>query len=179
MEQSKNFPGAIDLALRACYHYNIIRKKFFLFFPTIRLIKLILYIVRDKMYAEDILQDTYMKAIASLEQYRPGTNFAAWLCSIGRSLALNHVKKYRREVSADFEADAYRYGSAETPLPYVFDAAAKALDGEEYEIVMLCNVAGYKRREVAEMLGMPIGTVTWKNNRALEKLKEYLKEGGV
>lgn len=139
----------------------------------------ILYIVRDKMYAEDILQDTYMKAIASLEQYRPGTNFAAWLCSIGRSLALNHVKKYRREVSADFEADAYRYGSAETPLPYVFDAAAKALDGEEYEIVMLCNVAGYKRREVAEMLGMPIGTVTWKNNRALEKLKEYLKEGGV
>lgn len=44
---------------------------------------------------------------------------------------------------------------------------------------MLCQVSGYKRREVSEMLGIPIGTVTWKNNEALKKLKAYLqKEGG-
>ena len=39
---------------------------------------------------------------------------------------------------------------------------------------MLCQVAGYKRREVAEMLDMPIGTVTWKNNEALKKLRQHL-----
>ena len=44
------------------------------------------------------------------------------------------------------------------------------------QIVMLCQVAGYKRREVAQMLDMPIGTVTWKNNEALKKLKQTLKE---
>lgn len=40
---------------------------------------------------------------------------------------------------------------------------------------MLCHVAGYKRREVAEMLDMPIGTVTWKNNEALKKLRQRLE----
>ena len=65
-------------------------------------------------------------------------------------------------------------------MPYIFDLAAKVLDEEEYEIVMLCQVAGMKRREVAEMMGMPIGTVTWKNNEALKKLKNKLQsEDGV
>ena len=43
---------------------------------------------------------------------------------------------------------------------------------------MLCQVSGYKRREVAAMLNLPIATVTWKNNRALKKLKEYIKKEG-
>ena len=43
---------------------------------------------------------------------------------------------------------------------------------------MLCHVAGYKRREVAEMMDLPVGTVTWKNNEALKKLKQYLKKEG-
>ncbi len=140
----------------------------------------ILYIVRDKMYAEDILQDTYVRALSRLEQYAAGTNFAAWLCSIGRSLALNHIKKNSREVFTDFSEPSHRYGVQETELPYVFDVAAKILPEDEYEILMLCQVAGYKRREVADMLSLPIGTVTWKNNEALKKLKNKLeKEGGA
>ena len=139
----------------------------------------IFYIVRDRMHAEDLLQDTFVRAISVLSQYREGTNFVAWLCSIGKSLALNHLKKYRREIPTDFEADAHKYGTHETEIPYIFDLAARILTEEEYEIVMLCQVSGYKRREVAEMLGIPIGTVTWKNNEALKKLKRHLeKEGG-
>ena len=137
-------------------------------------------IVRDRMHAEDLLQDTFVRAISVLSQYREGTNFVAWLCSIGKSLALNHLKKYRREIPTDFEADAHKYGTHETEIPYIFDLAARILTEEEYEIVMLCQVSGYKRREVAEMLGIPIGTVTWKNNEALKKLKRHLeKEGGI
>lgn len=52
----------------------------------------IFYILKDKMYAEDVLQDTYVRAISSIEQYKDGTNFVGWLCSIGKSLALNHLK---------------------------------------------------------------------------------------
>lgn len=44
----------------------------------------ILYIVRDKMYAEDILQDTFIRAISALNQYQTGTNFSAWICRIGK-----------------------------------------------------------------------------------------------
>ena len=140
----------------------------------------IFYIVRDKMHAEDIMQETYVRAISVIAQYRAGTNFTAWLRSIGKSLALNHLKRAGREIPTDFEEDAYKYGTSESELPFIFDLAAKILSEEEYEIIMLCHVAGYKRREVAEMLGMPIGTVTWKNNEALKKLKARLeKEGGI
>ncbi len=138
----------------------------------------ILYIVRDKMYAEDLLQETYVRAIGALEHYREGTNFTAWLARIGKNLALNHLKSAKREVATDFDTDSYRYGSQETELPYIFDLAAKILAEDEYEILMLCQVAGYKRREVAQMLHMPIGTVTWKNNEALKKLKKYLQKEG-
>ena len=136
----------------------------------------VLKIVRDKMHAEDILQETFLRAVRALDQYRTGTNFVAWIRQIGRSLAYNHLKKYRREVTTDFEADAHRYGTRETELPYIFDLAAEVLPDDEYEIVMLCQVAGYKRREAAHMLGLPIGTVTWKNNRALAKLRQILEK---
>lgn len=140
----------------------------------------VLYIVHDKMYAEDILQETYVRAIRSLDSYSPGTNFLAWLTRIGKNLALNHIKRAKREVFTDFETDAHKYGAQETELPCLFDIAAKVLAPDEYEILMLCHVAGYKRREVAQMKGLPIGTVTWKNNEALKKLKKELqKEGGL
>ena len=139
----------------------------------------ILYIVRDRMHAEDILQETYLRALSSLEQYAPGTNFPAWLRAIGRSLALNHLKKNAREVATDFDAEAWKYGTHETELPYIFDAAMKVLAEDEYEILMLCQVSGYKRREVAEMLNIPIGTVTWKNNEALKKLRAHLSKEGA
>ncbi len=139
-----------------------------------------LYVVRDRAAAEDITQDTYLRALGALENYAAGTNFAAWLARIARNLALNHVKKQSREQTTDFcdEAEIRKYGTGETELPYIFDVAAKLLAADEYEILMLCQVAGYKRREVAAMLGMPTATVTWKNNVAIKKLKEYLKKEG-
>ena len=140
----------------------------------------ILYIVRDKMYAEDILHDAYIKAIQNLHGYSAGTNFIGWLTVIARSLALNHLKKHRREVATDFTEEAYRFGGSEIELPEIFALASKILAEDEYEILMLCQVAGYKRREVARMLSMPIATVTWKNNQALKKLKKHiLEEGGI
>lgn len=138
-----------------------------------------LYILHDKMHAEDVMQETYVKALSAIAQYRAGTNFTAWLRSIGRSLALTHIRRYSKEVATDFEKDAYKYGVKETELPFIFDIAADVLAEDEYEIIMLCHVAGYKRREVAEMLGMPIGTVTWKNNEALKKLRAKLEKEGL
>ena len=80
----------------------------------------------------------------------------------------------------DFSEQAWKYGAEEKDTPFVFDLAAKVLSEEEYRIVMMCQIAGYKRREVAAMLDMPIGTVTWKNNEALKKLRKALEtEGGV
>ena len=139
----------------------------------------ILHIVKDKMYAEDILQDTFVRAVSCISQYKKDTNFIGWLCTIGKSLALNHLKKYRHETSTDFDAESYKYGVTQTELPYIFDIATRILSTDEYEIIMLCHVSGYKRREVAQMLNMPIGTVTWKNNEALKKLKKYSEKENI
>ena len=138
----------------------------------------ILYIVGNKHDAEDLLQDTYIRALRSLGAYRED-NFTGWLVQMGKNLALNHVVRAKREVATDFTEQSWRFGAKEEPLPYVYDVAAKALTEEEYRIVMMCSVAGYKRREVAAMLGMPIGTVTWKYNEALKKLRVKLNKEDI
>lgn len=139
----------------------------------------ILKIVRDKLYAEDILQDTFIRALSCLSQYKENTNFVGWICSIGKSLAMNHLKKYRHEIGVDFDLETYNFDSSENELPYIFDIATKILSEDEYKIIMLCQVSGYKRREVSMMLDMPIGTITWKNNEALKKLKQYLEKEDI
>lgn len=140
---------------------------------------LILKIVKNKIYAEDILQDTFIRALSCLSQYKKDTNFIGWICAIGKSLAINHLKKIRHEINVDFDLGTYDDNSSENELPYIFDIATKILSEDEYKIIMLCHVSGYKRREVSVMLDMPIGTVTWKNNEALKKLKQYLEKEDI
>ena len=139
----------------------------------------ILKIMKDKTYAEDILQDTFIRALSCLSQYKKDTNFIGWICAIGKSLAINHLKKFRHEINVDFDLETYDYNPSENELPYIFDIATKILSEDEYKIIMLCHVSGYKRREVSIMLDMPIGTVTWKNNEALKKLKQYLEKEDI
>lgn len=139
----------------------------------------ILKIVKNKIYAEDILQDTFIRALSCLSQYKKDTNFIGWICAIGKSLAINHLKKFRHEINVDFDLETHDDNSSGNELPYIFDIATKILSEDEYKIIMLCHVSGYKRREVSVMLDMPIGTVTWKNNEALKKLKQYLEKEDI
>ena len=59
------------------------------------------------------------------------------------------------------------------------DLAAKVLDEKSFKVVVLCAIDGYKRREVAEMLEMPIGTVTWIYNKSIETLRQALEKEGL
>lgn len=136
------------------------------------------YIVKDRMLAEDVAQETYLSAFTKLDSFSEG-NFTGWLVTIARNAALNLIKKRAREQNTDFDAESYRYGVYEQDVPFIFALAARTLSEEEYRIVMLAEVDGYKRREIAEMLGMPIGTVTWKYGEALKKLKKQLEKEGL
>lgn len=137
----------------------------------------VLYIVRNKFTAEDIVQQTYLNAITNIGYYQEGTNFLAWISRIARNLALNDYNRNKRMVLTDFSKDDYKYGVDKNEKLFIFELAKNILSAEEFEIIMLTQVAGYKRREVAAMLDMPIGTVTWKNNEALKKLKYELMKG--
>lgn len=128
--------------------------------------------------AEDLTQSVYLRVKSSAGQYRPGTDARAWLFQIAKNTALNHLKKSGREnaVGGGEELSRIRNDSYEMTGGAVFDAMNACCDETERQTVVLHVLWGYKHREIAEMLEIPLGTVTWKYNNALKKLREYLKE---
>ena len=134
-------------------------------------------ILTDKHRSEDIVQDTYMTAVKKIALYKSDTNFTAWLVTISKRLALNEYAKLARgEIFVDLQQkdDIARYDEIkDTP---VLDLAKKILKDDEYHILTLCCVAGYKRREVAQMLDIPLPTVTWKYGQAIKKLEKIIRE---
>lgn len=133
-------------------------------------------VLKDKMLAEDITQDTYIAAFRGMEKLREGSNVTGWLTTIARRLAINEYHRRKRLESTDFS----RESGFESALTYIdrrdglIAEAAEILDAESYEIVMLAVICGYKRREIAKMKGLPISTVSWKYKKGLETLKAYL-----
>lgn len=135
-------------------------------------------IVRERALAEDVMQTTYMKALAGAGGYRTGTNAAAWIARIARNEALNVKKLRMREHSVDERESEQLFGTVR-PDEYglLTDVARCVLSGDEFTVLMLAAADGYKRREIAAMLKMPLPTVTWKYHRALAKMRRAL-EGG-
>lgn len=134
-------------------------------------------ILRNRQSAEDVMQDVYVKALWSIGSYSDG-NALAWLTTIARRLAINEYNKRKREVPTEF--DETSLGSATLPDDDeigLLSLAEEILSEEEFKIVVMCAVAGYKRREVAKLLDMPTSTVTYKYQEALKTLRKKL-EGG-
>ncbi len=132
--------------------------------------------VRNRWDAEDLTQETYLKVKMNIGQYRAGTNFRAWMFQIAKNLALNYMKASSRvspllgEV-ADAETPA---DTCETNL--FFEDLKRVLTEEEYKIVVLHDVSGFRHREIAALMEMPTGTVTWMYSRAVKKIKKFMKE---
>ena len=124
---------------------------------------------------EDATQETYYKALKNVAQYRSGTDARAWLLQIAKTTALNDLKRAGREESVQDEQLEVLLRD-EGGDRSAFEALEKALDAAEREIVILHVLWGYKHREIAERLKMPLGTVTSKYKTSLAKLKAYLKE---
>lgn len=135
----------------------------------------VLPIVKVYEVAEDVMQATYVRAYENINAYNPGTNPRNWLLTIAKNLAFAEVKKRNREPSYDFnEENVSTEGvydlnpNLDTPT---IDLANKVLSESEMSIVMLYAIGEYKHREIAEMLDLPLGTVTSKYNAALKKLR--------
>lgn len=138
-----------------------------------------LSIVRDRGLAEDVMQNCYLNVIHGAAQYRTGTSGKAWIVRIARNEALNLAKRRAREQSVDEREQIARFGTQEAEeYGYLIALARKVLSPEAFMIVMLITVEGYKRRELAEILGQPIPTVTWKYRQALGHLRQILEKEG-
>lgn len=135
-------------------------------------------VLKDKMLAEDVMQDAYVAAFKGMERLRPDSNVLGWLTSIAKNKAINEYRRRKRAEYTDFSDEA-KSRIAPVTCDFGFGLIAEAasvLDSETYEIVMLAVVGGYKRREISKIKGLPVSTVSWKYKKGLAMLKEYLRK---
>ncbi len=135
-----------------------------------------LSILGERSLAEDAVQSAYLSVIKNAASYRTGTNARAWIVRVVRNTAVNMLNKRKREICVDERENEALFGSYETDGDIgVTELARKHLGGDEFNVLMLSAVCGYKRREISLMLEMPISTVSWKYGEAVRKMRKILR----
>ena len=161
---------------------------------------LLFRMVRDRELAEDLAQETFIKALNAIESYRPEFKFSSWIFKIANNAAIDHLR--RRELdtlSLDgsphaatpeaMQATALQIGARqESPLDTVeakelggaIEAAIGRLRPEYRSCILLRHVEGRAYEEIAEILDLPLGTVKTYIHRARNELRQtlaHLREG--
>ncbi len=137
---------------------------------------IIISIVKSKAVTEDLMQDTYIKMIEKIHQYRKGRNFYAWLLQIAKNTALDHYRKYKNEINYDPIEQSYIHSHLSTKeKTYDVLDLVKPLDEIEKQIVLLRAVDDVKFKDIAIIVNKPLGTVLWLYNKGIKTLKEYLE----
>jgi len=133
----------------------------------------ILSIVKDTSLSEDIMQETYLKALEKIHTYKPRSSFNSWIVTIARNLAINEYNRRKRELKIDPQENEIIFGTIDSmsEKELIVKEMLEYLNMEEREIIIMHVIGDMKHREIAEVLGKPIGTVTWKYNEAINKLK--------
>jgi RNA polymerase sigma-70 factor (ECF subfamily) len=154
-----------------------------------------LALVRNREDAEDLVQETFVKAFRYYETYQTGTNLKAWLMKIQYNTFLYRYRRSALErnmlneiatepASCDmvsFSASrAFHDAEGVALSPIVkeeIDAAMREMPEESRVIVALVDVEGLKYKEIAEVVGIPIGTVMSRIHRARSLLRTHILNG--
>lgn len=136
-------------------------------------------LTRNMATADDMVQDTLVKAWTNIDKFEPGTNLRAWLFTILRNTFYSHRRKAKREVA---DADgALTEGLSQKPdhdgrlhLADFKDAFAKLPD-EQREALILVGASGFAYEEAAEMCGVAVGTIKSRVNRGRKRLAELMQ----
>lgn len=155
-----------------------------------------LRMTRNAADAEDLIQETYLKAFRAYERFEAGTNLKAWMYRILTNTYINSYRKKQRrpdETDLDDVEDLYLYRrigglegstlgrSAEDELMDLFGEAEvkEAVESlpEHYRMpILLADVEGFAYKEIAEILDVPIGTVMSRLHRGRKQLQKRLYE---
>ncbi len=144
------------------------------------------WIARGSDDAEDLVQETYLKALRSFPSFQPGTNFRAWMFRILRNTFLSSRTKFERRMTEalDSEEDGPEpVVETETPETILINRCnsqlvQRAIDDlpvHYRETLLLCEVEEMSYQEIAEILSIPIGTVMSRLARARKAVRDSLR----
>lgn len=138
---------------------------------------------RDDAY--DLLQDTTLKVLDNEEKYVENTNFKGWVFTIMRNIFINNYRKVAREATVvDQTEDLYHLNLSqdsglETPEGGIAVAEiTRAINSfsDDYRVPFSMHISGYKYSEIAEKMGLPLGTVKSRIFFARQRLQDILKD---
>lgn len=133
----------------------------------------------DRTLAEDLTQETFVRAFDRLGTFRRESSFSTWLHSIAVSVTLNELRREaaaRRREQASAEAGRERVsGDPEPDLKRALHAALDDLSETLRSALVLHDLEGFTHEEIAEMLGIPAGTSKARVSRAREQLRRVFE----
>ncbi len=150
-----------------------------------------LRLTHDRAEADDLVQETWLRALQHFDQFDPGSNCRAWLVTILRHAFLNRLRRQGRERlendmtgergdSAPFEDSAVERSTPEEEFfQTVFhgdvERALKSLSPAFQQVIVLADLEGFTYKEIAQVLNCPIGTVMSRLSRARQLLRTELR----
>lgn len=138
-----------------------------------------LSIMKSPAEAEDVMQDTFLKIRSAAHLYKPQGKPMAWIFTITKNICLMKIRQrsYTAQFLEDIQEDSSEFDKiTDAEDKMVLQAALKCLSDEECQIILLHAVTGWRHREIAQMLCVPLSTVISKYNRGLKKLRASLEE---
>ena len=142
------------------------------------------WLTQDRAAAEDLVQETYVKALKGFSSFRQGTNFRAWMYKILHNTFLTSQAglKASASVSLDSDDEAVEPAATETPESALLARAEQAtiqqaleeLPLKFREIILLCDWEEMSYQEIGETLGIPAGTVMSRLSRARKAMRQLL-----
>ena len=139
-----------------------------------------LSILKNPHDAEDVLHDCYLSVISSAGSYRSCGKPMAWILTIARNLSFMKLREYQRKgelPAEELEAQLSEKESISPDDKLILSECMYTLSDEERQIVVLHTVGGFKHREIAGILKLPLPTVLSKHSRALKKLRSSITKG--
>ena len=142
----------------------------------------IFYSVKNEAAAQDIYQDTLLKALKQINKYREEGNFKAWLFTVARNNITDYFRSNSKFASLPEDESADIFPSKENTEKQVMEkisldnilAKIEDLPEKDKEIILLRQYLSFK--EIAEVLNCPLGTALARLNRAIKKLQNSLGE---
>lgn len=130
-------------------------------------------ILKDYALSEDVMQEVFIKLYKDSLAFRGASAYKTYIFSVTRNISLNVLRKRQTEIALELLPEQPDDGKTESTVlnRLQIDRLLQYVDSDQKQIILLRSM-GFKHREIANILEIPLGTVSWKYSDAVKKLKE-------